>query len=61
MSSRSNRSQQRGEKSAYLSTWVRPATKQNVQERAERHGESVAQYLRRLAREKAADQQAATT
>jgi len=51
MSSRSDRSQQRGEKKAYLSTWVQPETKKTVQERAQRQGESVAQYLRRLVRQ----------
>ena len=51
MSSRSDRSQQRGEKNAYLSTWVQPKTKKTVQERAQRQGESVAQYLRRLVRQ----------
>ena len=51
MSSRSDRSQQRGEKSAYLSTWVRPETKKTVRERALREGESVSQYLRQLVRQ----------
>jgi hypothetical protein len=51
MSSRSDRSQQRGEKNAYLSTWVQPETKETVREQAQRQGESVAQYLRRLVRQ----------
>lgn len=51
MSSRSARSQQRGEKSAYLSTWVRPEVKDEVRQRADEQGETVAEYLRRLARD----------
>lgn len=51
MSDGSATSQQRGEKEAYLSTWVRPEVKQKTRQRAEQEGVTVAEYLRRLVRD----------
>ena len=50
MSEGSTTTSRAGEKTAYLSTWVRPQVKRHLEGRADEEGVTVAELLRKLAK-----------
>lgn len=51
MSEGSTTTSRAGEKTAYLSTWVRPRVKRHLRSQADEEGVTVAELLRQLVRE----------